>query len=156
MSEWLCYPTGLPSWSCAFDAPTSGKARYMALKALHSAGYKEIHLLGITCRRRKSGELTEEERNMPKRTTYKTAAAIVAIFNRIVPVGTRVEYEEVLGFTGKKDDIVDYPAEVRNHIGIYAIPMVFLKHQRGCVCIDHLTGWENLEAVIKREKMQVR
>ena len=83
------------------------------------------------------------------RNTYKTAVKVVEAFNELYPVGSPVEYEEILDLSGKTQHKVRYPAEVRNHLGIYAEPMVFLTDKAGCVCISHITGWTNLKAKLK-------
>jgi hypothetical protein len=74
--------------------------------------------------------------------TEKTAQRIADKFNELCPIGTMVEYQEVLG---SDKDFPKTLHAVRAEAFIYGAArkyaVVFLDGKRGWVCVDHITGW---------------
>lgn len=78
---------------------------------------------------------------MRKRPTIKKCERLVALFNEKHPVGSEVEYEEVVDCTGKEKHKVEHQAYVTNIMPPYATAVVHLSGRRGWVCVDHVTGF---------------
>ncbi len=77
----------------------------------------------------------EKSRNLFEK-QCAAAQKIVAAFNEKVPIGTIVEYEEVLDCTGK------FKSKTRSAAWAMSTnPVVMIEGRAGGVSIDHITGW---------------